>query len=88
MRELLEQLVEDFNNYSELVALNYAKIKEGACGRDILEWNRGGLNKIEDYLRYVADTLGVKLIFEWGEHPFGYDDWKRTLEYRTVRIER
>lgn len=33
MKAMLEKLVKDFNDYSELVALNYAKKKEGKCLR-------------------------------------------------------
>lgn len=31
VKGLVTKLAEDFNNYSELVALNYAKQKEGKC---------------------------------------------------------
>ncbi len=84
--KILEKLVEDFNNYSELVALNYAKLKEGKCDEGALEWNRGSLNKIEEYMEEFAATLNVKLEYECKEHTFGFDDWKRKLEYRTVKI--
>lgn len=86
MQNILMRLVKDFNEYSELVALNYAKIKEGECDDSTLQWNRGNKNRIEEYLRELADSLGVNLIWECKEHEFGYDDWKRTLEYRTVSI--
>ena len=86
MKNILMRLVKDFNEYSELVALNYAKIKEVECDDSILQWNRGNKNRIEEYLKELADSLGVNLIWECKEHEFGYDDWKRTLEYRTVSI--
>lgn len=41
MKATLEKLVKDFNDYSELVALNYAKKKEGKCDEGTLQWNRG-----------------------------------------------
>lgn len=87
MKRLIMRLVEDFNEYSEIVALNYAKMEEGKCNEGTLQWNRGSLSKIEEYLKiFAADTNGVNLKFEFKEHTFGYDDWKRQLEYRTVRI--
>lgn len=86
MKNILMRLVKDFNEYSELVALNYAKIKEGECNEETLQWNRGNKNRIEEYLRELADSLGVNLTWECKEHEFGYDDWKRTLEYMTVSI--
>ncbi len=84
MEKILFTLISEFNRYSELVALNYQQIKEGKCDRETLQWNRGGLDKIEDHLNMVADAMGVTLHFECKEHIFGFDDWKRNLEYRTV----
>lgn len=86
MREMLMRLVKDFNEYSELVALNYSKMKEGKCDDSILQWNRGHLYQIEEYLKEAADNAGVTLCWECKEHIFGYNDWKRMLEYRTVSI--
>ena len=86
MKNILMRLVKDFNEYSELVALNYSKMKEGKCDESLLQWNRGHLYQIEEYLKEMADSLGVTLNWECKEHLFGYDDWKRMLEYRTVSI--
>lgn len=86
MKNMLMRLVKDFNDYSELVALNYAQKKEGKCDEGTIQWNRGHLYQIEEYLKELAGSVGVTLHWECGEHEFGYDDWKRTLEYRTVRI--
>lgn len=87
MKDFILKLVKDFNEYSELVALNYAKMKEGECDEGTLQWNRGHLYRIEDYLKYLADsTDGVNLKWECKEHTFGFDDWQRQLEYRTVRV--
>lgn len=87
MKDFIMKLVKDFNEYSELVALNYSKMKEGKCDEGTLQWNRGNLNRIEDYLKQLAEsTDGVNLKWECKEHTFGYDDWKRQLEYRTVRV--
>jgi len=80
------RLVKDFNNYSELVALNYSKIKEGNCDESTLQWNRGHLSQIEEYLKELANSLEVTLNWECREHEFGFDDWKLMLEYRTVNI--
>lgn len=86
MDEMLQKLIEDFNVYSELVALNYAHKDEGKYDDGTLQWNRGHLHQIEDYLKDLAADMGVGLIWECGEHTFGYDDWKRLLTYRTVRL--
>lgn len=85
---LLNRLVKDFNEYSKLVALNYAQIKEDkTIDEGVIQWNRGNLNRIDEYLEELADLAGVKLVRECGVHSFGYDDWKRELEYVTVHIE-
>ncbi len=87
MKNFIMKLVNDFNEYSELVALNYAKMKEGKCDEETLQWNRGNLSRIEDYLKQLAYTTeGVTLKWECKEHTFGYDDWQRQLEYRAVRV--
>lgn len=86
MKNILVRLVKDFNEYAELVALNYSKIKEGKCDNSTLQWNRGHLAQTENYLKELADSLGITLNWECKEHNFGYDDWKRVLEYRTVAI--
>jgi hypothetical protein len=86
MKNILMRLVEDFNEYSELVALNRSKMKEGKCDDSTLQWNRGHLDRIEVYLNDAADSVGVTLNWECKEHTFGYDDWKRVLTYRTVNI--
>lgn len=86
MKAIIKKLVEDYNNYSELVALNCAKKKEGDCDEGILEWNRGNLNRIEEYMVELAGAMGVKIEYEFGAHSFGADDWKRTLEYTTAQI--
>lgn len=44
------------------------------------------MNRIEEYMKGLADVMGVKLEYEYGVHSFGLDDWKRNLEYRTVQI--
>lgn len=46
----------------------------------------GNMNRIEEYMKGLADVMGVKLEYECGVHSFGFDDWKRNLEYRTVQI--
>ena len=61
MKKILMRLVEDFNEYSELVALNRSKMKEGKCDDSTLQWNRGHLDRIEVYLNDAADSVGVTL---------------------------
>lgn len=87
MKKFIMKLVKDFNDYSELVALNYAQMKEGKCDEGTLQWNRGNLSRIEDYLKQLAEsTDGVNLEWECKNTLFGYYDWRRQIEYRTVRV--
>lgn len=86
-KAIIKRLVEDYNSYAELVALNYAKVREGECDDGTLQWNRGTLSQIKAYLTELATALQVKLCWECGDHPFGYDDWKRSLNYRTVSVD-
>ena len=75
----LEKLMADFNDYSELVALNYQqKAEEGT-----LQWNRGHLYCVEEMLKEFAELNGVNLVFTCGTHPF----LEMELEYRTVNLE-
>lgn len=87
MKKFIMKRVKDFNDYSELVALGYAKMKEGKCDEELIQWHRGNLRRIEVYLKQLAEsTDGVNLKWECKEHTVGYGDWKRQLEYRTVRV--
>ena len=86
MKKMLERLVIDFNNYSELVALNYEYMKEKKCGEEILQWNRGELDRIEQYMQELAGVLHVNLEYRCSAHLFEYDDWARNIEYRTAHI--
>lgn len=83
-KEMLKKLIEDFNSYSELVALNYSQMKEGNCDEGTVQWNRGHLYCVEEYLTSMAEMMGIELVWERREHTFAFDDWKRQLEYRTV----
>ena len=86
----LEKLMAEFNDYSELVALNYQQKKEkkGKFSEmnmeSTLQWNRGSLNSIEENLKAYAKLVGVNLVFAYGPHPF-LD--REPLEYRTVHLE-
>lgn len=85
--KVLERLVRDFNEYSRLVALNYEHIKEGRGDKEILEWNRGQLNRIEEYLNDIADIIpSVTIRWECNEHKFIAGDVIRILEYRTAVV--
>ena len=87
MKKFILKLVNDYNNYSELVALNYEKMKEGKCSESDVQWNRGHLYQIEDYLKYFeSNTKGVKLYWECGEYNFGFDDFQCQLKYKTVDV--
>ena len=87
-KAFLEDLMAQFNDYSELVALNYQQKKEGKFSEmdmeSTLQWNRGSLNKIEEHLEVYAEMIGVDLVFAYGPHPF-LD--REPLEYRTVHLE-
>ena len=75
----LENLMAEFNDYSELVALNYYK----RAAKDLIEWNRGHLYSTESLMEQFAELNGVNLTFTFGTHPFL--DFE--LEYRTVHLE-
>ena len=75
----LEELMSEFNGYSELVALNYYRGHD----KETLEWNRGHLHCVEEMLKEFAELNGVNLVFTCGTHPFLEEE----LEYRTVNLE-
>ena len=75
----LEKLMADFNDYSELVALNYQQ----KAGEGTLQWNRGHLYCVEEMLKEFAELNGVNLVFTCGTHPFLEEE----LGYRTVNLE-
>ena len=75
----LEKLMGEFNDYSELVALNYYQEHD----KETLEWNRGHLDCVEEMLKEFAELNEVNLAFTCGTHPF----LERELEYRTVNLE-
>lgn len=87
-KAFLEDLMAQFNDYSELIALNYQQKKEGKFSEmdmeSTLQWNRGSLNKIEEHLEVYAEMMGVNLVFAYGPHPFLN---REPLEYRTVHLE-
>ena len=87
-KAFLEDLMAQFNDYSELIALNYQQKKEGKFSEmdmeSTLQWNRGSLNKIEEHLEVYAEMIGVNLVFAYGPHPFLN---REPLEYRTVHLE-
>ena len=87
-KAFLEDLMAQFNDYSELVALNYQQKKEGKFSEmdmeSTLQWNRGSLNKIEEHLEVYAEMIGINLVFAYGPHPFLN---REPLEYRTVHLE-
>lgn len=87
MLGLLRDLVDEYNDYSELVALCYSKRRDGkGFDEGTVQWNRGSLNKIEEHMEKLAKVLDKKIDYSFGSHSFGFDDWKRTLEYRTAHI--
>ena len=87
-KAFLENLMAQFNDYSEIVALNYRHKEEGKFPEmdmeSILQWNRGCLNMIEELLEVYAEMMGVNLVFAYGPHPFLN---REPLEYRTVHLE-
>lgn len=85
MRNFILNLAEDYNSLSKLIALNHEQIKEGENIESILQFNKGQLSRIEKYLNDLSESVpGVHLIYEYGEHIFGADDWERQLKYTTV----
>lgn len=85
-KEMLQKLMEDYNSYSELVALNYEQKREGNCNEGTLQWNRGHLHYIEDYLKALAEAMNLNLVMVCEEHTFSCGDYERKLTYRTVSL--
>lgn len=85
-KNIILAMARDYNRFSELEALNYEKAKTGRF--DLLMAARldGATDTIRRDLTNLANDIGAKLIWEHKEHEFGYDDWKRTLEYETVSV--
>lgn len=82
LRRIICSLTEDYNTYSELIALS--RVNNANVG--ILEWNRGNLNRVETYLKKMAQICDVKLI--WGiEEPHFFSDKFPVLIYKTVSSE-
>lgn len=83
-KAFLEKLMADFNDYSELVALNYEqRMEEPDFDEGLLQWNRSHLYCVEEVMKDFSSSCGVKLVFTCGTHPF----LERELEYRTVHLE-
>lgn len=85
-KEMIQKLMKDYNNYSELVALNYEKKREGNCDEGTLQWNRGHLYCIEDYLKALAEDMNLSLAWKCEEHTLNYGDVERKLTYRTISL--
>ena len=77
--KFMENLMAEFNDYSELVSLNYYK----GADKDLIEWNRGHLYSTESLMKQFAKLHHFNLTFTFGTHPFL--DFE--LEYRTVHLE-
>ncbi|PNH18653.1 hypothetical protein B6K86_08635 [Lachnospiraceae bacterium] len=83
MELLLEQMVDDFNHYSRSVALSRADDKDEGT----LQWNRGSLDRVEDYMEGLAHLMGVKLKYKFDVHVYGRGEkWEQELKYGTVEI--
>lgn len=75
----LDQLMSKYNDFSELVALNYKRNAEEGT----LQWNRGILYHTKDLLDSFSKLFGVKLVYTSGTHPFLEEE----LDYITVVME-
>lgn len=76
--KFMEYLMAEYNDYSELVALNYQK----KADEGTKQWNRGHLFCIEEIMDRFAKEHKVNLTFTCKTHPF----LDRELEYRTVHL--
>lgn len=66
---ILNRLMRDYNSYSHLVAVNYHRHHEEGT----LEWNRGSLNIIRNYLEEFANSRGGRTdLHLWSSFPSGY----------------
>ncbi len=83
INEMLNHLVKRFNDYSQLVALNYYKNAENGT----LQWNRGKEDTYEDEARELADKLGRKVNYKMMESKyFAGEPEEFTIEYRAMFI--
>lgn len=75
----LERLIAEYNDYSELVAVN----RDNKAEDGTLQWNRGHLYCVEELMKDFANSLGIGLVFSCRTHPF----LDRELQYLTVHLE-
>lgn len=75
MRDLLGNMIEDYNTYSQLVAFN---LRYGS-DEGTLQWNKASMKYAEDYMERLAKILGVKL-----EYVFS-NGGGLSFEYLTVK---
>ena len=81
--DVLHHLVRQFNDYSELVALNY----HCNCEKTTLQWNRGKEDTYEDEARELAQKLGRKVNYELrtSKYRAGEPD-EFEIEYRAMYV--
>lgn len=87
LTDLLLKTANEYNIYSQLVALCRAYKEEGKCTEEDLQWKRGYRSCCENQLKEVAAIAGATLIWECSENVVATCDQQRTLEYRTVRVQ-
>ena len=87
MERMLEKMVDDFNKYSELVALRYIRREESKYAERLLQRSIGRRECIEEYMKGLADLMGVKLKYGHGFEVYGRgEEWEQEIKYRTVEV--
>jgi len=83
INDMLHHLVERFNSYGQLVAIN----RHNNHDEGILEWNRGNRCAYEEEAIDLARKLGRKVDYEMKEEKIMKDTPNEyTVEYRIMKI--
>lgn len=81
LNDVLDKLISDYNTYSELVALNRVQHHDPS----ITQWNSGRLDSTEAYMAELADILGVRLTYLFGDHGYVTPDGRKMLSFYKVK---
>ena len=81
--KIIDRLIEDYNVYSELVAINHAQGQND-------EWNRGQRSMAKEYLDSMCEITGTVLVFEMTRRKLTVvtSTTGQEIEYLTARRQR
>lgn len=91
----LVKYVEDFNDFSKLVQLNYEDLEAVPINdeekrqyiRENLQWNKACRSCIQGFLENLSRLIGVGIKFDYALHHVKHGTWETDLFYKTVDIE-